>query len=338
MRMGKSLMLGIAGSALIATGAMAADVMPVVVAAVPTPPPVATGPTVAIDVTAGLGFSTWDGLYAWGWLDGSVDVRSASGWGVRLDGGNYTTFVPGFWGDMGGTLTLYRAFGDLEVGLWAGGGFGYPCCGGGYGLGASFNYEHEGDRLYISSENSLQFYPYVDFYSYTEMEFDATDRLTLSGYLNFWDINDWYGGVGVDFDLTDKLEVWSNLYFNDNGFNYLEFGAEYNVTDRFSVWTWVGFDTSPFSFDWLEIGTTFDITDDLSIWTELDFDGGPLSLDYAEVWAELDHQIGTGPLSVIGGVGVGWDTGNGAYAWGNIGIRYKLGGAADRDDNRLFGN
>jgi outer membrane immunogenic protein len=61
MKMGRSLVLGIAGSVMIATGAMAADVPPLVVAA-PPPPPVAAP---AFD---------WGGLYVGAHGGGGLEV------------------------------------------------------------------------------------------------------------------------------------------------------------------------------------------------------------------------------------------------------------------------
>jgi hypothetical protein len=338
MRIARSLMLGVAGSVLTAGAAMAADPMPIVVSTVPAITVPVPGREVAIDVEAGVGLGAGDGLFLVAGMGGTIDVTSATGWGMRFEGSHFTFLEPPFFGGAGGgTLTLYRAFGDLELGVWAGAGFGYPPFGFGGGAGLSANYEHEGPRLYVSSESSLLLFPFIDFDSYTELEFDLNDRFTLSSYFNF-NLGNSNGGVGVDVHATDRIEFWANLYYNVGGLDEIEFGGEVKITDRLSVWTEAGFDFGPpqFEFDWIDFGTTLELTDTLKIESVLSFDS-PFVFDYAEVWAELDRPIGTGPLSVIAALGVGYD-GGGPYAWGNIGLRYKLGGPEDRDDNRLFGD
>jgi hypothetical protein len=337
MRIAKSLMLGVAGSVLVAGSAMAADPMPIVVAAMPAATAPATGREVLIDITAGFDFRA-PGLYVNSQIDGVIDVTSASGWGVRLEGASYTNLVPPVYGNAGAILTLYRAIGDLKLGVWAGGGFNFPPIDAGFGLGVSANYEHESARLYISSENNLQLWPIVSLGSYTEAEFKLRENITLSAYFDFY--NNFDGGVGIDVDLTDRLKVLSNLYYNDDGLDYIDFGAEFKLTDRFSAWSGLGFDLNPnpntfVAFDWLAFGTIFDVNDELTIKSQLTFAPLPFAFNAVATWAELDHPIGTGPLSLIAELGVGF--GNNLYAWGNIGIRYKLGGPEDHDDNRLFG-
>ena len=295
MAKGKSLALGIIGSAIIGTGAMAADPLPIAITTVPTAPPVAAGPEVAIDIQNTLGFYTGHGLWNDFWA--MVDVKSASGWGVAFDGYADTNILPGFYGYVDGGITLYRSIGQFDVGVLAAGGFSWPCCGGGFGVAASVVFEHEDDRLYINSENRLWFFPSFGFESMTEAEFDVSDRLRVAGYIGFYGFSSWYVDAGVEFDVTDKLSVWSWLGFHDSGFGYFELGA------------------------------TFDITDNLEISAELDFDG-PFSLDYIEVWAELERQIGNRPLSLVGEVGVGMDPG--FYMWAEVGVRYKVGGREDR--------
>lgn len=293
---GKSLVLGIIGSTMIGTGAMAADALPISIATVPTAAPVAAGPEVAIDIRNTLGFYTGGGSL-WNDFRAMVDVKSASGWGVAFDAYADTNVLPGFYGFVSGEVTLYRSIGPLEVGVVAGGGFAWPCCGGGFGLGASVVFEHYDDRLYINSENRLWFFPGFEFNSMTEIQFDVSDRLQVAGYFDFYDFTEWDVGAGVEFDVTDRLSIWSWLGLYDGGFDYFELGA------------------------------TFHVTDDLEISAEVDFNG-LISLDYIEVWAELDDQIGNGPFSLIGEVGVGIDPG--FYLWARAGIRYKLGGMEDR--------
>ncbi len=156
----------------------------------------------------------------------------------------------------------------------------------------------------------------------------------MSAYFDYY--GGFNGGIGIDVDLTDRIEVWSNVYYGNFWFYGIEVGTEFALTDRFSVWSVLDFDFG--GFDDFELGTMFAITDALSINTELDLDFGPLELNYLETWAELDRPVGTGPLSLLAELGVGFDPGDGLYAWGNVGIRYKLGGPEDRDDNRLFGD
>ncbi len=338
MRIAKSLTLAIAGSMLMSGAAMAADPMPIVVAALPAATAPATGPEVVIDVTAGFILGA-PSLYLGLEIGGLVDVRSASGLGVRFQGSADALLVPFFGGGVGGLLTLYKALGDLELGVWAGGGFSIPayyfCCGG-YAVGLSANYLHESARLYVSSENRLLLLPFFDLYSYTEAEFKLRDNITLSAYFSFY-VGGFDGGVGIDVDLTDRIEVLSNLYYSTGGLDYVDFGAEFKLTDRFSVWSGLGFDLDPnVAFDRLAFGTTFDVNDELTIKSQFEFAAAPFAFDYVATWAELDHPIGTGPLSLTAELGVGFD--NNLYAWGNIGIRYKLGGPEDHDDNRLFGD
>jgi hypothetical protein len=309
-----------------------------VVATVPTVTVPAPGRTVAIDVFAGAGLSIGNGygLYLDAGIGGTIDVRSATGWGVRLEGGNVTQLFPTFGGEVDGAVTLYRAFGPLELGVWAGGGFGYPSGGYGRGAGVSANLEYEGPRIYINSENSLTLWPGVRLFSETEAEFDLTDRVTLSAYLQFYGLGDWWSGVGIDVHATDRVEFWSNLEFGWAGLNDIEAGVEFKVTERVRVWTEANFDFDPgLEFDWLDFGVGFDLTDELTLNGVIAIDDSPFAFDYAEVWAELDKPIGTGPLSLIGNLGVGYE--DAPYVWGNIGIRYKLGGPEDRDENRLFG-
>lgn len=335
MRIAKSLMLGVAGSVLMAGGAMAADPMPIVVAAMPAATAPTTGREVVIDIAAGtyFGIDVY-GLYLSSGVDGLIDVRAASGWGVRLEGYANAQIVPLSQGYASGRLTVYRGLGDLELGAWVAGGFSFPGVMGGYGVGLSANYEHESARLYLRSENSLQLLPYLDFNSYTVAEFKVRDNITLSTYFDYYGNFD--GGVGIDVHLTDRLEVWSNLYYGSYGFGGVLIGAEFAATDRFSVWSTLGFDLS--GLDDFELGTTFDLTDELSIKTELDLDFDPVELGYVETWAELDHPVGTGPLSLTAALGVGFDPDNGGlYAWGNVGIRYKL-GVPEREGNRLYGD
>lgn len=327
-------MLGVAGSVLMAGGAMAADPMPIVVAAVPAATAPATGREVVIDVTAGVYFGIdIPGLFASSGVEGLIDVRSASGWGVRFEGYGYSQLAPNFGGNGFAVLSLYRAFGDLELGAWVGAGFTFPGLMGGYGVGLSANYEHESARLYLRSENSLGLLPSVSLNSNTVAEFRPRDNITLSAYFDYYGNFD--GGVGIAVDLTDRLEVWSNLYYGNFGFDGIDVGAEFALTDRFSVWSILGFDLS--GLDDFDLGTTFDLTDELSIKTELDLDFDPLELGYIETWVELDHPVGTGPLSLTAALGVGFDpVDGGLYAWGNVGIRYKL-GVPEREENRLFG-
>jgi hypothetical protein len=334
MRIAKSLMLGAAGSVLVAGGAMAADPMPVVVSTVPTVVVATPGREVAIDVIAeaafSLGFSTFG-------IGGTIDVTSASGWGVRFEGGGSVT--PGFFSSGLASLALYRSFGDLDLGVWAAAMVLAPPPTFGVAAGLSARYEHDGDRIYISSENSLTLYPTIGFGSNTRLEFDLTDRFTLSSYFNYGSAGGWSGGVGVDMDVTDRLEFWSNLYYAWYGLDDIEFGAELAVTERFSVWTEANFDFGMgVEFDWLDVGTTFAPNEQVSIKNMLSINATPSAITY-EAWAELDRPLGSGPLSLTGELGVGYNfTFGGGYVWGNVGLRYKLGGPEDHDDNRLFGD
>ena len=274
---------------------MAADALPISIATIPAAPPVAAGPEVAIDIQNTISF--YSGVELWNDFWAMVDVKSASGWGVEFNAYADTNLLPGLYGYVDGDIRLYRSFGGFEVGVVAGAGFSWPCCGGGFGVAASVVFEHEDDRLYIHSDNRLWFFPTFGFESMTEAEFDVSDRLRVAGYFGFYDFSFWYVDAGVEFDVTDKLSVWSWLGFGDSGFHYFELGA------------------------------TFDVTDDIAISAELDFDG-LISLDYIEVWAELEDQIGNGPFSLVGEVGVGIDPG--FYMWARAGIRYQIGGMQDR--------
>lgn len=329
-------MLGVAGSVLMAGGAMAADPMPIVVAAMPAATAPATGREVVIDIAAGVYFNIdVYGPYLSSGVEGLIDVTAASGWGVRFEGYGNTQVLPYVQGYASGTLTVYRQFGGLELGAWAGGGFSFPGVMGGFGVGFSANYEYENARLYLRSENALQVLPYVSASSYTVAAFEARDNVTLSAFFDYY-YGNFYGGVGIDVDLTDRLEVWSNLYYGNFGFDGIEVGAEFQLTDRFSVWSVLDFDF--YGFDDFELGATLALTDELSLKTELDLDFDPLELGYVEMWAELDHPVGTGPLSLTAELGVGFDPiDGGLYGWGNVGIRYKL-GVPEREENRLFGD
>ncbi|MCC6735866.1 MAG: hypothetical protein IT534_07025 [Bauldia sp.] len=318
---------------------MAADPMPIVVTTVPTVVVPAPGRELAIDVMAGTGFriGNGDGLFVDAFVGGTVEVTSASGWGVRLEGGNFLNLFPDLGGGAEGQVTLFRALGPVEFGVWAWGEFEYPIVGYGRGAGISANVEYEGPRLYVSSENRLWLWPGVRLFSETDAEFDVTDRVTLATYLRFRGLGDWWGGAGIDVHATDRIELWTNLEYGWAGLNDLEAGVEVKVTERISVWTEAGFEFDPgLEFDWLDFGVGFELTDTLTVKGVLAIDDNPFAFDYAEVWAELDRPIGTGPLSLIGELGVGYE--DSPYVWGNIGIRYKLGGPADREDNRLFDN
>ena len=106
MKLGRSLVLGIAGSVMIATGAMAADVPPLVVAA-PPPPPIAAP---AFD---------WGGLYVGAHGGGSQGVGEFGGQvGYNVVNGNFLFGAEasiGVWWD--------EEFSPVHVALTARGGF-----------------------------------------------------------------------------------------------------------------------------------------------------------------------------------------------------------------------
>ncbi len=55
---------------------------------------------------------------------------------------------------------------------------------------------------------------------------------------------------------------------------------------------------------------------------------------YGGIGLDLEHPIGTGPFSLIGGAELQYDSAGGPAFLSNIGIRYGMG---EVDDNRLFG-
>lgn len=330
------MILGAGGSLLFAGGAMAADPMPIVVSTVPTV--VIQEPTreIMIDFAAETYFGLGDGFRLSTGIGGVIDVTSASGWGLRFEGASFAQIFPPFYAQTSGLLTLYRAFGDLDIGVWAGAAAN-SMPNAAVGVGLSANYWHEGERLYAWSQTLLQLFPSIGLNSYTELEFDLTDRLTLSSYFEYYG-SGFDGGIGFDVAVTDRLDAWSNLYYGGGGLNGLDLGTELAVTERFSVWAVAEVNFTPIEFDELNVGMTFEVNDQLKIRNELSIEVAPFAFGYIDVWMELDRPLGTGALSLTAELGAGFEQGYGAYVWGNVGLRYKLGVPEDHDDNRLFGD
>lgn len=328
----KSYVLGVMGSAMIATSAAAVDVPPVGGAEMAMPSVEANGPELTVDIakilwTGGGGF----GPFGFGTqLAGDVDVKWASGWGaaIRFYGGS--RILPGPL-DFGGGLEyrVYRSIGDFEVGVGgeAGGGcfFGPLSCSGGFAFNANLVYDYESDRLSVRSENYLWFFPGFEFDSFTELEFHITDQLLLEADLWVescaplcWDLH-----PRVTYDLTDVLSVWGEIGLASGGLHGVEFGAEYQATERLELWADVRFNGFR-----LQLGANYEVLEWLDVLAEFGWSPGGWDV---ELGAEIEDQIGTGPYSLIGGVYVGYGTpccGFGFSAMG--GIRYTL-GDVDRD-------
>ncbi len=322
MTFAKTLILGAAGAVMISGSALAADPPPVNMAMTTPPAPVAIGPDVTIDVIGllGVGVPIGFGLQS----SAYVNVEWPSGWGVELDAFGYTPIWPSFGVGGDGQVRVYRSFGDLEVGLGAAGGFNCFPCGGGFGLNANLFYEYESDRLTVTSENYLWYFPVIDFDSWTEVEFQVTDALLLEGFLSFEGGFDEVG-IMATYSVNDRLDVWGALELGGGWDAGL--GVVFDVTPALEVTAEAWFE--PGGIDWVGLTLTYEANDWLTLLGYMDFNFPGWSVGGG---ALFERQIGTGPLSLIAFGQVGYNGGGPLFLSGAVGIRYSLGDVDDFSD------
>lgn len=299
-------MLGAAAAALLAaTGtARAADVMPIVVAVTPTVPPAVIGPTVNIDIrsTISLYYYGPSALYVDANLGGDIDVRSASGWGVRLSGGGGFSIYPGMGYGFGFSAELYKAIGNAQLGFFVSP-YGFNPID--ISFGPTLRYETDTVDFRHSTEFSFWGGGNRAVDVYNELTLNPNDRLEVGGYFDLGFSN--VAGRDLEFggfatvSLSDRVDMlgWADVEL-DGG---LWFGTGAGVELHFGALT-------PYA----NVGWT---TSD-GLWTELGFD--------------VKKPIGAGPLQLIGGAR--------AYLWSDpalsvnlsayAGIRYLIG--EDDDD------
>lgn len=270
------LLLSAAGIALVAASgaAQAADIIPIMAptVAVMDPGPVPTGPDVSIEISKWL-----DMYYEPGYpvdfethLDFDIDILTASGWGFELIGGDWFELELPIYGGAGVTARVYRAFGDIEIGLLAGIGTSIPF-GMGYGYGFGFDFSYEAEKLTVENETWFNFQGgggFQGFETDTTVTFDASEALSLNvgllvshyGSPSYYSV---YGGVAYEIgDFTPYADIW-----------------------------W-----APGFGEW----------------------GGDIGVDF-------EHQIGTGPLSLVANTEFDFGTyGRSFYA--GIGIKFTRGG------------
>ena len=330
---GKSAVLSVAGSVMMAGGAMAVDLPPIEFSATTPLPPVAAGPKVSIDITKevyvrgpGVSFGTD--------LDFDVGVMWASGWGIEIGGGAGaniewpTNFSGGF------DYRIYRAIGDFELGVggFASAGCSVPplLCGGAFGFNANLFYEYESDRLSVQSENFVSFFPVFGFNSNTELEFQATDKLLLG--VELWvgcNFSCWGFDTRATYNVTDNLEVWALLALRNAGFRGLELGAVYDVADMLEVWAQLSFDNIG-GFDRIRVGANHDVSEWLEVFGSIGFRPGDW---WATIGADLEDQIGDGPFSLVGWAFLSYNSCCGPNFGASIGINYAIGDPIREDLN-----
>lgn len=334
-------LLGTAAVALFAaTGAArAADVMPIVVATTPAVVPVAVGPIVTVQTETRVYIGYYDNYYFQTGLDfdGEINVLTASGWGLNVvgdagltlyrDGNNpsYVSYGANF------RAELYRVIGNAEVGFFIAP-YGYNPLN--IDFGPTFRFES--DRIEFRHETEVSIYSpdwWVELKN--ELTMHLNERLDVGGHLEFE-----FGTYGRYFDLGIETEM--------------------EVNDGLTVYAWGDFDVefgAPVYFD-LDMGggAELDVTERLTLegWADIDLLGGfgvgfggeatlhlgPISpFVYANWYSagglgfgaglELEHPIGTGPLTLIGDAGVNIYPGGTPDYYASIGIRFNRGDAAN---------
>ncbi|MCW5716854.1 MAG: hypothetical protein KIS68_03370 [Bauldia sp.] len=299
--MTRKYLLGAAAVALFAaTGAArAADVMPIVVSVTPTLPPVTVGPTVTVQLDTGTyGYWTPGFFYTGVYVSGEIDVKTAAGWGFNLIGYGGLDILPPPIGPYyyGLRAELYRIIGNAQVGFFVSPYNFVPLD---IEFGPTFRYET--DRFEYAHETE------INYNGAWQIEFDnditvhVNDRLDIEGYFDFSFSGAYlYFGIYAELEVNDRLtlEGWADAYVSGG------FGA--GVGGR----------------------------------AQLDF--GPLSPFVGANWysmggvgvfagVELEHQIGTGPFTLIGDAGVNWNPGGPPGFYASIGIRFNRG-----DKNNLL--
>ncbi len=318
MKIAKTLVLGAAGAVMISGSALAADPPPVNMPAMP-PAPVEIGPEVTVDFIALLSNL---GPFALGVTSfGYVNVEWPSGWGVEVEAGGFVGIIPLFGIAGGFDARVYRSFGDFEVGL----GGSFPSL----DLYASLFYEYESDRLTIDSENYLTFFPGFDFYSWTEIAFQATDALLIEAYVEFEPAFDEAGLMGT-YTVNDRLDVWAALELDSSW--YAGFGVEFDVTPALMLWAeaWIEIGTG---MDYAGIGLEFEVNDMLTLLASIDFWFPGWAADLGFLY---ERPIGAGPWSLIGVGDLFYESGFGFGFGVGIGVRYSLGEVDDLRD-AIFG-
>jgi len=255
------------------------------------------------DLATAVRFGSVRGADFFGQTRFDIDVKSASGWGFAVEGAaGFGIWLPIDFG-TGFDYRLYRSIGDLEVGVGgvvsAGCGGPLPLsCGGDFTFNGNLIVDHESGRLSVRSENFVWFFPGFDFYSNTELEFRATDRLRAVGGFEFWEIGNWSAYVGAEFDVTEQLEIWGALIIDTGEFGFIRVGAE---LDLGMIDPYVAFYWRPGAWQ-------------------------------IEAGADLEKPLGTGPYSLVGDINVRYSMpccGLGFEA--GFGIRYTIG---DNDEYR----
>lgn len=301
--MSRKYLIGAAAVALVAAAgpARAADVMPIVVSVTPTVAPVVVGPMVTVEVTAGpfLDYDDLVDLYVGVQVFGEVDVKTASGWGFNFQGAAGAYFIPGFQFGYGYRAELYRVIGNAEIGFFV---QPYDFAPLGIDFGPTFRYE----------TNRFEF-----------------RHVTAVSYLGAWHV-DFQNDVMVH--VNDRLDVGGNLDFGFGTFGTqlgIRVDAEMDVTDRLTIEGWA----------WADLLPAFNG----GVGGQATLDFGALS-PYVAAWVspgggtlvagvEIEHPIGTGPFTLVGGTAVNYVIGGGAPDFGAyVGIRFNRG---DRD-NLLF--
>ena len=332
--MKSNVLIGAAGFALLATAgaAQAADPLPIVAGA--TLPMVAEAESkVSIEIsdTLNLRIQFGDPINIFKELDFDVEIESASGWNLEIEGNagiGFQSPVVGFGGDVYGHFS--RSIGGFEIGAFFEGGGGCTIpggCGGGVGGGGFFAYEYENDRLLVRSELYALLFPGFDLWSWTELEFDVNDRLEIwAGLVLDLGGFEWFE-IGVEFDVNERLLVGAELDFWSFTDWRIELWVDYDVNDMFEIGAWIEFDDDGFNGigAWAELDLG-DIEPYVGGWFDNPGDWG------AWVGVDLEDQIRTGPYSLIGNVELGIAGCCGPNFRASIGIQYKIGEDDDDDD------
>lgn len=133
---------------------------------------------------------------------------------------------------------------------------------------------------------------------------------------------------GVDFEYTaGNLMIYNDTYFHFDSFHiHSDTRVRFAVTDQITVFG--DFDLrifdGPLEVEYLQVGVELDLGNiTATLRTHTDF-GGNRGIDLG---VELEHPIGTGPLTLLGEAELGFHAGDGFDLELSVGIRYARGAA-----------
>ena len=213
----------------------------------------------------------------------------------------------------------------IEINAWLDGWFLFaPCCD--YYIEAGFDGVVDFQRPSGWGFQLLGWYEYYfagDDYYFGARAYRTYDNLTVGPYVFIGDLE-----LGVDFEYTaGSLMVYNDTYFHFDAFHmHTDTRLEFAVNDQVTVFGDIDlrlFD-GPFEIEYLRVGVELDlgnITPYAYIHTDLDGFAG------VDVGVELERPIGTGPLTLLGEVELGYHPGYGFDVELSVGIRYARAGA-----------